>query len=74
MHLSLYSMFTSINMHVFQEPTIHVYYRSKVWGHPDNLKFSMKTHTFIFQINFRIKIKYSKDIDEVINNDFYCKY
>jgi len=51
-----------------------IHYGSKVWGHADNLVFSMKTHTFIYQMNFKINIKSSQDIDEVINNDFYCKY
>jgi len=46
----------------------------KVWGHPDNSVFSMKTLTFICQINFKMNIKFSQDIEEVINNDFYCKY
>jgi len=41
-----------------------------VWGRPDNLVFSMKTQTFIHQMI----IKSSQDIEEVINNDFYCKY
>jgi len=52
------------------EDHIYTHYRSKVMGHPDNLVFSMKTHTFIYQM----KRKYSQDIDKVRNNDFYCKY
>jgi len=40
----------------------------------DTLVFSMKTHTLIYQMNFKMNIKYSRDIDEVRNNDFYCKY
>jgi len=54
--------------------SIYTHYCSKVWCHPDNLVFSMKTHTFIYQINCKINIKSSQDIDEVINNDCYCKY
>jgi len=34
----------------------------------------MKTLTFIYQVNWKMNIKYSQDIDNVINNDFYCKY
>jgi len=49
---------------------LRVHYRSEVWGHPDNLVFSMKTHTLIYQMN----IKYSQDIEKVRNNDFYLKY
>jgi len=48
--------------------------RSKVWGHPENVAFSMKTLTFIGQMNCKMNIKYSQDIDTVRNNDFYCKY
>jgi len=44
---------------------IYIYYRSKVWDHPDNFVSSMKIHTFIHQMN----IKYSQDIDKVRNND-----
>jgi len=36
----------------------------------DHLVTSMNTHTFIYQMN----INYSPDVDEVINNDLYCKY
>ena len=39
---------------------------SKVWGHPHNFMFSMKTHC-------KMNRKYSQDIDEVRNNDFYLK-
>jgi len=38
------------------------------------LVFSMKTHTFIHQINSKMNIKSSQDVDEVINNDFNGKY
>jgi len=31
-------------------------------------------HTFIHQIICKMNIKYSQDIDEVRNNDFYLKY
>jgi len=31
--------------------------RTKVWGHTDNLVFSMKTHTFIYQINCKMILK-----------------
>jgi len=48
-----------------------MHYRSKVWGHPDNVVFSMKTLTFIYQMNYKMNIKYSQDIDKVRNNDFY---
>ena len=48
---------------------LHLHYRSKVWGHPDNVMFSMKSHAFIYQMNR----KYSQDIDMVRNNDFYFK-
>jgi len=44
-----------------------IHYRS-------NGVFSMKTHTFIYQMKCKMNIKYSQDIDEVRNNDFYCKY
>jgi len=47
----------------------NIHHRSKVWGHPDSFVFSMKTHTFIYQLNR----KYSKDINKVRNNDFYFK-
>jgi len=30
---------------------IYIHYRSNVWGHPDNFVSSMKTHTFIYQMN-----------------------
>ena len=52
---------------------LDIHYRSKVWGHPDNLMFSMKTHTFIHQMSCKMNRKYSQDIDEVRNNDFYLK-
>ena len=52
---------------------VHIHYRSKVWGQPDNFMFSMKTHTLIHQMSCKINIKYSQDIDEVRNNDFYFK-
>ena len=45
----------------------YVHYRSKVWGHPDNFMFSMKTHTFIHQMSCKINRKYSQDIEEVRN-------
>ena len=51
-----------------------IHYRSKVWGHPDNFVFSMKTHTFIYQMSCKMNRKYSQDIDKVRNNDFYLKY
>jgi len=44
------------------------------FGLTDNLVFSIKTHTFIYQINFKMNIKSSQDIDEVIYHDYYCKY
>jgi len=47
---------------------------SKVWGHPDNFVFSMKTHTFIYQMKCKMNRKYSQDFDNVRNNDFYFKY
>ena len=47
----------------------NVHYRSKVWG--DNFMFSMKT--FIHQMSCKMNRKYSQDIDEVENNDFYLK-
>ena len=50
----------------------YVHYRSKVWGHPDNFMFSMKTHTFIHQMSCKMNRKYSQDIDEV-RNYFYLK-
>jgi len=34
----------------------------------------MKTHTFIYQMNCKMNIKYSQDIDKDRNNDFYLKY
>jgi len=51
-----------------------IHHRSKVWGHPDNFVFSMKTHTFIYQMSCKMNIKCSQDIDKVRNNDFYLKY
>jgi len=51
----------------------YLHYCSKVCGHPDNFVFSMKTHNFIHQINYNMNIKSSQDMDEVKNNDFYCK-
>jgi len=53
---------------------LNVHYRSKVRGHADNFVFSMKTHTFIYQMNSKMKIKYSQYIEKVRNNDFYLKY
>jgi len=53
---------------------IYIHYRSKVWDHPDNFVFSMKTHTFIFQMSCKMYRKYSQDIDKVRNNDLYLKY
>jgi len=50
---------------------LYVHYGSEVWGHPENLVFPMKTHTFIYQINCKINIKYSQDRDEVIHHDLY---
>jgi len=41
-------------------------------SHPENFVFSMKT--FIYQMNFKMYIKYIQDIDNVINYDLYCKY
>src|SRR4029434_2397474 len=52
----------------------HIHYRSKVWGHPDNFVFSMKTHTFMYQMSCKMNSKYSQDIDKVRNNDFYLKF
>ena len=52
----------------------HIHYHSKVWGHPDNFVFSMKAHTFIYQMSCKMNRKYSQDIDKVRNNDFYLKY
>ena len=52
----------------------YIHYRSKVWGHPDNCLFSMKTHTFVYQMSCKMNRKYSHDIDKVRNNDFYLKY
>jgi len=57
-----------------QDDLMHVHYRSKVGGHPENLVFSVKTHTFIYQMNFKMNRKYSQVIDKVINKDFYLKY
>ena len=34
--------------------TVYIHYRSKVWGHPDNFVFSMKTHTFIYQMSCKM--------------------
>jgi len=53
-----------------QMPAVAIYafkihHCSKVWV------FSMKTHTFIYQMNCKMIIKYSQDIDTVRNNDFY---
>ena len=48
----------------------HIHYRSKVWGHPDNFMFFMKTQTFIHQMSCKINRKYSQDIDKVRNNCF----
>jgi len=47
----------------------NLHYRSKVWGHPDNFVSSMKTHTFIYQMNWKFHRTYSQDIDKVRNND-----
>src|SRR4029434_7746571 len=52
----------------------NIHYRSKVWRHPDNFVFSMKTHTFIYQMSCKMNRKYSQDIDKVRNNDFSLKY
>ena len=38
---------------------------------PENVMFSMKTHTFIHLMSYKINRKYSQDIDKVRNNDFY---
>jgi len=54
--------------------TLYVHYRSKVWDHPENFVFSMKTHTFIYQMSCKMYRKYSQDIDKVRNNDLYLKY
>jgi len=52
---------------------IYIYTTVQKFGvTPNNLVFSMKTHTFIYQINCKMNIKYSQGIDKVINNDFYC--
>ena len=51
-----------------------IHYHSKVWDHPDNFMFSMRTHTFIHQMSCKMNIKYSQDIDDVRNNYFYLKY
>jgi len=67
-------MCTSTVVYIHIHTYIYIYYCSKVWGHADNLVFSMKTHTFIDQINCKMYVKYSQDIEEVINKDFYCKY
>jgi len=48
---------------------VYIHYRSKVWGHPDNFVSSMKTHTFIYQMNWTFHRTYSQDIDKVRNND-----
>jgi len=40
----------------------------------DNFVFSMKTLTFISQINCKMNRKYSQDIGKVRNNDYYFKY
>jgi len=37
----------------------NIHYRSKVWGHPDNFVFSMKTHTFIYKMNCKMNREYS---------------
>jgi len=49
--------------------SVDIHYRSKVWGHPDNFVFSMRTHTFIYQMSCKMYRKCSQDIDKVGNND-----
>jgi len=56
-----------------QRARTYLHYRSKVWGHTDNLIFSIKTHTFIYEMNCKMNIKYSQDIGKVKNNDFLFK-
>ena len=36
---------------------VYIHYRSKVWGHPDNFMFSMKTKTFIHQMSCKMNRK-----------------
>ena len=57
----------------FLENCLDIHSRSKVWGLPDNFMFSMKIHTFIHQMSRKMNRKYSQDIDEVRNNNFYFK-
>jgi len=71
--LCIFSCFPSHKYKLFhhewmQKCSAHRHDRSKVWGHPHNLVFSMKTHTFIHQINCNMNRKYSQDIDKVRNN------
>jgi len=47
---------------------------SKLHEHSTFLSFPFKLTLFIYQMNCKMNIKYSQDIDKVINNDFYCKY
>ena len=58
---------------IYVHSVSYIHYLSKVWGHPDNFMISMKTHTFIHQMSCKMNRKYSQDIDEVRNNDFYLK-
>jgi len=45
-----------------------------VFIYTDTVVFSMRTHTFIYQINCKMNRKYSQDIDKVKNNDFNFNY
>jgi len=65
----LFVLFFNCLLHVMFCMFLH--YRSKCWGHPDNLVFPMKTHTFIYQMNCKIITKYSQDIHKVRHNDFF---
>ena len=62
-----------MRLYIHTHTHTHTHYRSKVWGHPDNFMFSMKTQTFIHQMSYKMNRKYSQDIDEVRNNYFYLK-
>jgi len=52
----------------------NIHYCLQVWGHTDNFVFSMKTPTFIYQINCKMNRKYSQDIDMVRKNYSSLKY
>jgi len=63
-------LFVPVNVQhgpVMTQPCINIHDCSKVWGHSNNLLFSMKSLTFIYYMNR----KYSQDIDKFRNNYFY---